>query len=598
MRYNTFNCKRFLAMLSATAIATMALYSQTSPNGKIAVKTAGKNGLSIYHNSNESKPTKLAVIECGNIKKTVAGGTHTTEYDMLTGKRSHCSNAYSEAMYVLADGDTLTVRAWNDGVAWRGTHDSRINLSGATHNWLAEWSDGYEAFFPADRNVTEGNRFCYPALFEFGSDKDTPLFLLLSESGIDRNCAASSLHATATPGTFALKPDGPEMPGWQTAIIGSLAEVVESTLIADNSAPSQIKDTSWIHPGVASWVYWAYNHGSENYDIVCKYIDLAATLKLPYVLIDADWDKMGNGKNILDAVGYAKEKGIKPMIWYNSSVGWIDGAPGPKFRLNKPEDREREFAWCEQNGIVGVKVDFFSGDTNLNIRYMAELLECAARHNLLVNFHGATIPRGWHRTYPNLMSVEGVYGAEWYNNVPTFTDKAARHNATLPFTRNVIGPMDYTPCAFSDSQHPHITTHAHELALTVLYESGIQHLADRPESFLAQPEYIRNFLTQLPNAWDDTKLIGGYPGDYAVIARRKGSNWWIAGINGNDTVREIPLDFNKTGITNDYNNKKITLIADYSKGNDSKWEIGTIKDLPQIIRLQPRGGFIITIQEL
>lgn len=229
---------------------------------------------------------------------------------------------------------------------------------------------------------------------------------------------------------------------------------------------------------------------------------------------------------------------------------------------------------------------------------MAELLECAARHNLLVNFHGATIPRGWHRTYPNLMSVEGVYGAEWYNNVPTFTDKAARHNATLPFTRNVIGPMDYTPCAFSDSQHPHITTHAHELALTVLYESGIQHLADRPESFLAQPEYIRNFLTQLPNAWDDTKLIGGYPGDYAVIARRKGNNWWIAGINGNDTVREIPLDFNKTGITNDYNNKKITLIADYSKGKDSKWEIRTIKDLPQIIRLQPRGGFIITIQEL
>ena len=598
MRYNTFNCKRFLAMLSATAIATMALYSQTSPNGKIAVKTAGKNGLAIYHNSNESKLTKLAVIECGNIKKTVVGGTHTTEYDMLTGKRSHCSNACSEAMYVLADGDTLTVRAWNDGVAWRGTHDSRINLSGATHNWLAEWSDGYEAFFPADRNVTEGNRFCYPALFEFGSDKDTPLFLLLSESGIDRNCAASSLHATATPGTFALKPDGPEMPGWQTAIIGSLAEIVESTLIADNSAPSQIKDTSWIHPGVASWVYWAYNHGSENYDIVCKYIDLAATLKLPYVLIDADWDKMGNGKNILDAVGYAKEKGIKPMIWYNSSVGWIDGAPGPKFRLNKPEDREREFAWCEQNGIVGVKVDFFSGDTNLNIRYMTELLECAARHNLLVNFHGATIPRGWHRTYPNLMSVEGVYGAEWYNNVPTFTDKAARHNATLPFTRNVIGPMDYTPCAFSDSQHPHITTHAHELALTVLYESGIQHLADRPESFLAQPEYIRNFLTQLPNAWDDTKLIGGYPGDYAVIARRKGNNWWIAGINGNDTVREIPLDFNKTGITNDYNNKKITLIADYSKGKDSKWEIRTIKDLPQIIRSQPRGGFIITIQEL
>lgn len=132
---------------------------------------------------------------------------------------------------------------------------------------------------------------------------------------------------------------------------------------------------------------------------------------------------------------------------------------------------------------------------------MVELLECAARHHLLVNFHGATIPRGLQRTYPNLVSVEGVYGAEWYNNVPTFTDKAAAHNATLPFTRNVIGSMDYTPCAFTDSQHPHITTDAHELALTVLYESGIQHLADRPESFLSQPAEIRDFLTALPAAW-------------------------------------------------------------------------------------------------
>ncbi len=120
-------------------------------------------------------------------------------------------------------------------------------------------------------------------------------------------------------------------------------------------------------------------------------------------------------------------------------------------------------------------------------------------------FHGVTIPRGWQRTYPNLVSMEAVYGAEWYNNVPTFTDKAARHNATLPFTRNVIGSMDYTPCAFTDSQHPHITTDAHELALTVLFESGIQHLADRPESFLAQPDVIRGFLSELPAAWDDIR---------------------------------------------------------------------------------------------
>ena len=165
----------------------------------------------------------------------------------------------------------------------------------------------------------------------------------------------------------------------------------------------------------------------------------------------------------------ARSQGIKPMIWYNSSVGWINGAPGPKFRLNKKEDREREFAWCEKIGVVGVKIDFFSGDNQMNMDYCLDLLESAAKYHLLVNFHGATIPRGWQRTYPNLLSTEAVYGAEWYNDVPTFTDKAACHNATLPFTRNIIGPMDYTPCAFSDSQHPHITTHAHELSRYVRY---------------------------------------------------------------------------------------------------------------------------------
>lgn len=161
------------------------------------------------------------------------------------------------------------------------------------------------------------------------------------------------------------------------------------------------------------------------------------------------------------------------------------------------------------DGHGGVKIDFFSGDSQQNMDYQQDLLECAARHHLLVNFHGATIPRGWQRTWPNLLSTEAVYGAEWYNNVPTFTAKAARHNATLPFTRNVIGPMDYTPCTFSDSQHPHITTNAHELALTVLFESGLQHLADKPESYFAQPKEVQEFLSNLPTVWDETHLVSG-----------------------------------------------------------------------------------------
>ena len=324
------------------------------------------------------------------------------------------------------------------------------------------------------------------------------------------------------------------------------------------------------------------------------------------MLIDAEWDEMKDGKTIEDAVAYARSKGVKPLIWYNSSVGWIDGAPGPKFRLNKPEDREREFAWCERIGVAGVKIDFFSGDDQLNMDYSIDLLQSAAKHHLLVNFHGAAIPRGWQRTYPNLLSTEGVYGAEWYNNVPTFTPLAACHNATLPFTRNVIGPMDYTPCAFSDSQHPHITTHAHELALTVLYESGLQHLADRPESFLAQPQAVQQFLGNLPVAWDETRLVSGYPGHHAVIARRAGTTWYIAGINGTDADLNLPIISQELPPYGGGTGWNFTLFtdaqplpapADVPPFNPAaiaaKWNITTPKTIPATITCPPRGGFVL-----
>ena len=277
----------------------------------------------------------------------------------------------------------------------------------------------------------------------------------------------------------------------------------------------------------------------------------------------------------------------------------MDGAPTPKYRLNKPEDREKEFAWCEKLGVAGVKIDFFSGDNQMNMDYCLDLLESAARHHLLVNFHGATIPRGWQRTWPNLMSTEGVYGAEWYNNVPTFTAKAAAHNATLPFTRNVIGPMDYTPCAFSDSQHPHITTHAHELALTVLFESGLQHLADKPESFLAQPQEVQDFLSHLPSVWDETHLVSGYPGESVVIARRSGNTWYIAGINGTDEEKERPLLSRRLRLNGAIfcqgwsDQPHITVFLD---AGERAWQIQTVSQLPPTVTCRPRGGFVFVVR--
>ena len=578
-----------------------------SPDGNIELK-AGDEGCVVFYRQQPVLTLQIPVSS-QDLK-----GAWTTkilmkdDYAMVSGKRKHCT--YEANGYKLGP---LELRIHNDGIAFRyvepqeGGEPTAYIIPEGTRRWMQQWSDSYEGFFPLSTTSkvppvfsfspvsrTEdgfNSRWGYPLLMEPADG----VFALITEANIERGQSASCLYSDGE--VYRVVPDEtnegviPDHSPWRVVIIGTLADVVESTLVTDVSEFCKLDDTGWIHPGVVSWVYWAYNHGSNDYDIIKQYVDLAATLHLPYVLIDAEWDEMKNGKTVEDAVAYALEQGVKPLIWYSSSIGWLDGAPGPKFRLNKPEDREREFAWCERIGVAGVKIDFFSGDTQQNMDYCIDLMEDAAKHHLLVNFHGATVPRGWQRTYPNLLSTEGVYGAEWYNNVPTFTDKAARHNATLPFTRNVIGPMDYTPCAFSDSQHPHITTHAHELALTALFESGLQHLADRPESFLAQPVEVQDYLSHLPAAWDETRYVSGYPGESAVLARRKGVTWYVAGINGRDEAQmlDVPLAF-LAGIP-----YRATVFAD-SGNADAPWDIRTATSLPSTVTCQPRGGFVWVIE--
>ncbi len=564
------------------------------------------------------------------------------DYTMLIGKRHQCVNEAREYVATLSDNVVLRVRLYNDGLVFRyevqglenalaPEEKTAYRIPEGTRRWIQHWTDGYEDFYPLLTSSQEPdkwpyydvrnphNRWGFPTLLEIpGSGQ--PSYALITESNLERNQSAASLFSEGD--LYRVVPDKNEQrlsgdwhTPWRVVIAGSLAGVVESTLPTDVADPCKLTDVSWIQPGVVSWIYWANNHGSNDYNIIKKYVDMATTLHLPYVLIDAEWDEMKDGKTIEDAVAYARSQGIRPLIWYNSSVGWINGAPGPKFRLNKPEDREKEFAWCERIGVAGVKIDFFSGDNQDNMAYCIDLLESAARHHLLVNFHGAPIPRGWQRTYPNLLSTEGVYGAEWYNNTPAFTNRAARHNATLPFTRNVIGPMDYTPCAFSDSQHPHITTDAHELALTVLFESGLQHLADRPESFLAQPAAVQQFLGKLPSTWDETRLLDGYPGEFVVMARRSGKTWYIAGINGGDEVREIQLQKDAdssflSSVTRQLSPATVpaasaavlstpaTLFLDASPAPGDRlvhFAISESSSLPTSIICQPRGGFVIVL---
>lgn len=538
-------------------------------------------------------------------------------YTMITGKRKEIHNEANE--YTCHFTDTLQqelilrIRLYNDGITFRyegkTKHPARLldeqttyRIPEGTKRWMQTFNASYEDFYPLTTTGKSENRhWGYPALIQ----TDNEVWTLISEAGIEQGQSASTLKNEQKISDYKVCPalnkktfSNNWATPWRVMIIGSLSDIVESTLVTDVSRPTSFKDTNWLHPGSVSWIYWAYNHGSKDYAIVKQYIDMAAQLKLPYVLIDWEWDVMGNGGTLEDALRYAHQKGVRVLLWYNSSTAWVtNGASGPLYKLNKPEDREREFTWLEQQGVAGVKIDFFDGDTEETMDYCIELLECAARHHLLVNLHGATIPRGWQRTYPNLMSVEAVYGAEWYNNLPTLTNKAAAHNATLPFTRNVIGPMDYTPCTFSDSQHPHITTHAQELALAVLFESALQHWADKPESYLAQPEKVKSFMGKLPTAWDNTRLLSGYPGNHVIMARQKGDTWYIGGINGKDEEQMLNIDWSFLG----KGKYKITLFED-NKDDSDPWKIttstGTLSQMPTKLNCHARGGFVAAVEKL
>lgn len=582
-------------------------FIEVLPDSKLGINRTDEQFTNTLHFIKESKPVSIH-----------------DKYKMICGKRQLCENFGTEKVFSFQNSNqqplNIVFRVYNDGIAFRyefpNHSDSLKNISDeettyvlpdSSTRWMQPFEKSYENFYPlSTKDVDEHNKqeWGYPALFKVNKQS---IWGLISEAGIsETNCAArlNSLQGKnkyrivyPSTGKIGLQTGVmatlPWASQWHIIVLGSLSRIVESTLITDVSKPNTLKETSWIRPGAVSWIYWANNHGSKDYRKVVEYVDLAKEMNWPYVLIDWEWDVMDNGGDITDAVSYAKSRGIKPMIWYNSGTSWLD--PTPNDRLLTAEKRTKEFAWLNTIGVCGIKVDFFAGDQQEMMQFYLDILKDAARYQLIVNFHGATLPRGWARTYPNLMTMEAVYGAEWYNNGPEMTNKAAAHNTTLPFTRNVVGSMDYTPVTFSNSQNPHITSYAHELALSVVFESGLQHFADKPSAYQSLPKEPKHFLQSFPTAWSDTKLIDGYPGEKIIIARRHKSDWYIGGLNGEMTPQNMVLHFSflKAGVY------ELQLIKD---GKDDKSfsseKIKVVNGDTVNVNCLARGGFVGVIKRI
>jgi hypothetical protein len=263
-----------------------------------------------------------------------------------------------------------------------------------------------------------------------------------------------------------------------------------------------------------------------------------------YFLVDANWDLMNNG-NVRELAEYARKKNVGLFLWYNSGGDHNIVTEKPRGCMNSTEIRKFEFEMLKKWGVKGVKIDFFQSDKQNIMALYHDILRDAAQSQIMVNFHGCTVPRGWDRTWPHLMSMEAVRGAECYTFAPEFPAKAPQHNTILPFTRNAVGPMDYTPCTLTDDKNPHQTSNAHELALTVVFESSLLHLADRVSAYRNLPEAPKSFLRDVPVVWDEIRYVSGMPGQSAVIARRHGDTWYVGAINGqNEPVKvSVPLRF-------------------------------------------------------
>jgi alpha-glucosidase len=395
--------------------------------------------------------------------------------------------------------------------------------------------------------ITEANIDNYAGMY-LRSDK--PLFTLKAELSPNLN----------VPGV-AVQTKAPFKTPWRVLMIGDTpGRLIESNIILNLNPPSQIADTSWIRAGKSAWEWWS-GHAATGVNFTTgmntatmkHYIDFASDSGFPYMLIDAGWAKPNPGAkegdyadladitqfnpavDLPELLRYAKEKHVGIWLWshWTSIDKYIDQA----------------FPLFEQWGVAGVKIDFMNRDDQWMVDWYRRVVEKAAAHHLMIDYHGAFKPDGLRRTYPNLMTREGVMGKE-------FSKWSARvgpiHNTTLPFTRMLAGPMDYTPGAFNNTNRENfigrnlmpmsLGTRAQELALYVVFESPLEMVSDYPEAYKDQKDF--DFIKQVPTTWDEVRVIDGLPMQYITLARRSGTDWYVGSLtNWDQRDAKIPLEF-------------------------------------------------------
>ncbi len=618
-------------------------YTIGSPDTRMSVSVwltpNGEPSYSIVHTgSTVLKQSRLGIVRSdGDFSSKLlldsVSDVHAVaeNYSLLHGKRLKCSYSANKRVFFLRNAASqrmqIIFQVSNDGAAFRyyfpGKPDSLLTIFNeetsfhfdlSTKAFLQPCDDArtgwcyaapsYENYYQMD--IPVGTRapnqagWVMPALFHFSK-----YWISITETALDTEYCGSRLGRFSPDGEYTIqfpepqesKSGGTALPQsrlpWYTpwriiAVTDNLADLVESTIETDLANPAHYDVSSWLEPGISSWSWVILKDSATEYHTQRQFIDFAAAMHWKYCLIDALWDTQIGYAKVQQLVDYAKTKNVRILLWYNSAGDWNTTTLTPRDKLLTETTRRAEFQKLKEMGVSGVKVDFFGGDGQSMIRYYIDILSDAAHYGLAVNFHGSTYPRGWSRTYPNLVSMEGIRGEEYVTFGQYFADNQPSHCTVIPFTRNLFDPMDFTPVNFSGiPNETRRTTGGFEIALSVIFTSGIQHIAETPAGMAAQKDFVQEYMRTLPDRWDDVRFVDGYPGKYVVLARRRGDVWYIAGINGERSPRTMTLDLSFVGRAS-----QGVLIGDSDTGKDfveRKMDFSK----PVQVTFQPYGGCVM-----
>ncbi len=569
-------------------------------------------------------------------------GTVSDEYTLKTIKQGHVSYEATEGVFqVEKDGRhamDVIFRVSNRDVAFRyqlypkkgrggetlvavvESEASGFRLPDGTTTFLcpqskpmggfARTAPSYETGYSLDDAMGKngwGEGYTFPCLFKVGSAA-TPAqpagWLLISETGTDGGYVGCRLLNEGGASYRIGFPQQGEMNGvgsvtpavslpsatpWRTITCGeTLENVVETTVPWDLVQPKYKASKDYTY-GKGSWSWIIGMDSSCNFDEQKRYIDFSAQMGYRSVLIDAFWDRQIGYERMAELARYGREKGVGIFLWYNSNGRWNDAPQTPIGKMDKSAVRRHEMAWMQKNGILGIKVDFFGGDKQAMMQIYEDILTDANDFGIQVIFHGCTLPRGWERMFPNYVASEAVLASENLHFGQGACDAEARNGCTHTFIRNTVGSMDFGGSALNkrysaDNQHgtTRRTTDVYALATAVLFQSSVQHFALAPNNLTDAPSWAVDFMKQVPTTWDEVQFIDGYPGQYAIIARRCGTTWYVAGINATDQPlrRTLTLPMLNAGSARLYMADK---MADVKIGKKQQVKI----DMPT------GGGFVI-----